>query len=169
MPQAFSRLDHLPTSVVDVLPAPNFSKSCAPLVDRTHKNESTMQKLRRVARNTDRIVTSCRPTVFTSQSKFSPSNPQTQASRSRRDFSASKMIQDPFKPARRVAGQRKDVWYLSPICASEDCVSYASIRSIVNEAAEASSVKPMVNMGQGFFGYNRTSHSTKLDKRHSWV
>ena len=27
-------------------------------------------------------------------------------------------------------------------------------RSIVNEAAERSSVKPMVNMGQGFFGYN---------------
>lgn len=46
------------------------------------------------------------------------------------------MIQDPFKPARRVAGQRQDVW------------------SIVNEAAEKSNVKPMVNMGQGFFGYN---------------
>lgn len=29
-----------------------------------------------------------------------------------------------------------------------------SHRSIVNEAAERSSVKPMVNMGQGFFGYN---------------
>ena len=46
------------------------------------------------------------------------------------------MIQDPFKPAKRVAGQRKDVW------------------SIINEAAEKSTVKPMVNMGQGFFGYN---------------
>ena len=47
------------------------------------------------------------------------------------------MVQgDPFKPAQRVAGQRQDVW------------------SIVNEAAEASTVKPMVNMGQGFFGYN---------------
>lgn len=43
---------------------------------------------------------------------------------------------DPFKPAKRVAGQRQDVW------------------SIVNEAAQASSVQPMVNMGQGFFGYN---------------
>ncbi|KAF2486442.1 pyridoxal phosphate-dependent transferase [Neohortaea acidophila] len=46
------------------------------------------------------------------------------------------MVQDPFKPAKRVSGQRQDVW------------------SIVNEAAEASNVKPMVNMGQGFFGYN---------------
>ncbi|KAK7518453.1 pyridoxal phosphate-dependent transferase [Phyllosticta citriasiana] len=43
---------------------------------------------------------------------------------------------DPFKPAARVAGQRKDVW------------------SIVNEAAAASPVQPIVNMGQGFFGYN---------------
>lgn len=46
------------------------------------------------------------------------------------------MIPDPFKPAARVAGQRQDVW------------------SIINEAAERSQVKPMVNMGQGFFGYN---------------
>ncbi|KAF2162311.1 hypothetical protein M409DRAFT_69211 [Zasmidium cellare ATCC 36951] len=47
------------------------------------------------------------------------------------------MVQgDPFKPAQRVAGQRQDVW------------------SIVNEAAQASTVTPMVNMGQGFFGYN---------------
>ncbi|GAB7342259.1 hypothetical protein MBLNU457_g0501t1 [Dothideomycetes sp. NU457] len=42
---------------------------------------------------------------------------------------------DPFKPAARVSGQRQDVW------------------SIVNEAAAASK-KPVVNMGQGFFGYN---------------
>jgi len=27
-------------------------------------------------------------------------------------------------------------------------------RSIINEAASASPVKPIVNMGQGFFGYN---------------
>ncbi|KAK4634330.1 hypothetical protein CLAFUR4_01823 [Fulvia fulva] len=54
-----------------------------------------------------------------------------------RTFSASAMVKgDPFKPAQRVAGQRQDVW------------------SIVNEAAQASSVQPMVNMGQGFFGYN---------------
>ncbi|PSK37292.1 hypothetical protein B9Z65_2034 [Elsinoe australis] len=45
------------------------------------------------------------------------------------------MRQDPFKPAARVAGQRQDVW------------------SIVNEAAGAST-KPVVNLGQGFFGYN---------------
>lgn len=46
------------------------------------------------------------------------------------------MVQDPFKPARRVAGQKQDVW------------------SIVNEAAQASPIQPIVNMGQGFFGYN---------------
>jgi kynurenine aminotransferase len=41
-----------------------------------------------------------------------------------------------FKPAARVAGQKQDVW------------------SIVNEAAAASPKQPIVNMGQGFFGYN---------------
>ena len=30
--------------------------------------------------------------------------------RTTRLFSSTKMIQDPFKPAKRVAGQRKDVW-----------------------------------------------------------
>jgi kynurenine aminotransferase len=46
------------------------------------------------------------------------------------------MVQgDPFKPAARVSGQRQDVW------------------SIVNEAA-AKSEMPVVNLGQGFFGYN---------------
>ncbi|KAF2839619.1 PLP-dependent transferase [Patellaria atrata CBS 101060] len=41
-----------------------------------------------------------------------------------------------FRPAQRVANQKQDVW------------------SIVNEAAAASPVQPIVNMGQGFFGYN---------------
>jgi kynurenine aminotransferase len=48
--------------------------------------------------------------------------------------------EDPFKPAARVAGQRQDVW------------------SIVNEAAAAYNQEhgagSVVNMGQGFFGYN---------------
>jgi len=50
------------------------------------------------------------------------------------------MRHDPFKPAKRVAGQRQDVW------------------SIVNEAAAAYNQEhgagSVVNMGQGFFGYN---------------
>ncbi|KAK4991292.1 arylformamidase [Elasticomyces elasticus] len=46
------------------------------------------------------------------------------------------MIQEPFKPAARVAGQKQDVW------------------TIVNEAAAASPIQPIVNMGQGFYGYN---------------
>lgn len=53
-----------------------------------------------------------------------------------RCFTSSMVVQDPFKPAARVAGQRQDVW------------------SVVNEAAQQSNVSPMVNMGQGFFGYN---------------
>ncbi|KAJ5665878.1 arylformamidase [Penicillium maclennaniae] len=53
-----------------------------------------------------------------------------------RGMSATAARPDPFKPAKRVAGQRQDVW------------------SIVNEAAAASPVQPIVNMGQGFFGYN---------------
>ncbi|RMY23900.1 hypothetical protein D0867_01747 [Hortaea werneckii] len=69
-----------------------------------------------------------------------PSNPFTTSPRFARTFSASTMVQDPFKPARRVAGQRQDVW------------------SIVNEAAGAYNQEhgagSVVNMGQGFFGYN---------------
>ncbi|KAJ5730086.1 kynurenine aminotransferase [Penicillium malachiteum] len=53
-----------------------------------------------------------------------------------RAMSATAPRPDPFRPAKRVAGQRQDVW------------------SIVNEAAAASPVQPIVNMGQGFFGYN---------------
>ncbi|KAK5997798.1 putative aminotransferase C6B12.04c [Cladobotryum mycophilum] len=41
-----------------------------------------------------------------------------------------------LKPAARVSGQKQDVW------------------SIINEAAAASPKQPIVNMGQGFFGYN---------------
>ncbi|KAG6040590.1 hypothetical protein E4U41_007783 [Claviceps citrina] len=41
-----------------------------------------------------------------------------------------------IKPARRVSGQKQDVW------------------SIINEAAAASPKQPIINMGQGFFGYN---------------
>ncbi|KAI9848993.1 MAG: hypothetical protein M1837_005884 [Sclerophora amabilis] len=44
--------------------------------------------------------------------------------------------EDPLRPAKRVSGQKKDVW------------------TIVNEAATNSPVQPIVNMGQGFFGYN---------------
>lgn len=46
------------------------------------------------------------------------------------------MAEEKFKPAKRVAGQRQDVW------------------SIINEAAAATPKQPVVNMGQGFFGYN---------------
>lgn len=51
-------------------------------------------------------------------------------------FSITMVRGDPFQPAKRVAGQKQDVW------------------TIVNEAATASPVQPIINMGQGFFGYN---------------
>ncbi|KAK3371869.1 pyridoxal phosphate-dependent transferase [Lasiosphaeria ovina] len=45
-------------------------------------------------------------------------------------------MSEKLKPAARVSGRRQDVW------------------SIINEAAAASPKQPIVNMGQGFFGYN---------------
>ncbi|KAL8777857.1 MAG: hypothetical protein Q9213_007676 [Squamulea squamosa] len=51
-----------------------------------------------------------------------------------------------FRPASRVAGQKQDVW------------------SIINEAATASPVQPIINMGQGFFGYNPPKFITEAAK-----
>ncbi|KAL2024131.1 hypothetical protein VTK56DRAFT_9911 [Thermocarpiscus australiensis] len=45
-------------------------------------------------------------------------------------------MSEKLKPAARVSGRRQDVW------------------SIINEAAAASPKQPIINMGQGFFGYN---------------
>ncbi|KAG8531175.1 uncharacterized protein KY384_004533 [Bacidia gigantensis] len=57
------------------------------------------------------------------------------------------MVQgDPFRPAARVAGQKLDVW------------------TIVNEGAANSPVQPIVNMGQGFFGYNPPKYVTDAAK-----
>jgi kynurenine aminotransferase len=54
-----------------------------------------------------------------------------------RSFHAAAMaLSNKLKPASRVSGQRQDVW------------------SIINEAAAASPRQPIVNMGQGFYGYN---------------
>lgn len=70
-----------------------------------------------------------------------------------RSFSITMTREDPFKPAKRVAGQKQDVWFVilqnGPIHSADHI-----FRSIVNEAAAASPVQPIVNMGQGFFGYN---------------
>ncbi|KAG9256299.1 pyridoxal phosphate-dependent transferase [Emericellopsis atlantica] len=46
------------------------------------------------------------------------------------------MASNKLKPAARVSGQRQDVW------------------SIINEAAANSPNQPIINLGQGFFGYN---------------
>ncbi|KXX82313.1 putative kynurenine--oxoglutarate transaminase BNA3 [Madurella mycetomatis] len=45
-------------------------------------------------------------------------------------------MSEKLKPAARVSGRRQDVW------------------TIINEAAAASPKQPIINMGQGFFGYN---------------
>ncbi|UZP34111.1 hypothetical protein NXS19_001927 [Fusarium pseudograminearum] len=59
---------------------------------------------------------------------------------SSRQFSSSVRIMSnqtqKLQPAARVQGQKKDVW------------------SMINEAAASSPIQPIVNLGQGFFGYN---------------
>ncbi|KAI1041526.1 hypothetical protein LB505_001649 [Fusarium chuoi] len=59
---------------------------------------------------------------------------------SSRSFSSSVSVMSnqtqKLKPAARVQGQKKDVW------------------SMINEAAASSPIQPIVNLGQGFFGYN---------------
>lgn len=52
-----------------------------------------------------------------------------------------------FSPTRRLAN------HLLPSCPKTASGSPAT-RSIINEAAAASPKQPIVNMGQGFFGYN---------------
>ncbi|KAI4241832.1 MAG: hypothetical protein L6R40_004378 [Gallowayella cf. fulva] len=51
-----------------------------------------------------------------------------------------------FRPASRVVGQQQDVW------------------TTINEAATASPVQPIINMGQGFFGYNPPKFITDAAK-----
>ncbi|KAH7087318.1 pyridoxal phosphate-dependent transferase [Paraphoma chrysanthemicola] len=51
-----------------------------------------------------------------------------------------------IKPAKRVATQRQDVW------------------SFVNEAAAKAPIQPIINMGQGFFGYNPPDFVIKAAK-----
>ncbi|KAL9126705.1 MAG: hypothetical protein Q9217_004285 [Psora testacea] len=53
---------------------------------------------------------------------------------------------DPYRPAARVAGQKQDVW------------------TIINEAATNSPIQPIINMGQGFFGYNPPKFVTDAAK-----
>ena len=65
-------------------------------------------------------------------------------------MSSTAVRSDPFRPARRVAGQKQDVWYVMLNLGNDGVVLTVSPRSIVNEAAAASPVQPIVNMGQGF-------------------
>ena len=69
-----------------------------------------MQALGRLALSTEQIATTLRTSLPRTTANLVPQRLHFQVPRSRREFSASTMIQDPFKPAKRVAGQRKDVW-----------------------------------------------------------
>ncbi|KAK3297862.1 pyridoxal phosphate-dependent transferase [Chaetomium fimeti] len=61
--------------------------------------------------------------------------PSTPLSIARR-LHTTRVMSEKMKPAARVSGRRQDVW------------------TIINEGAAASPKQPIVNMGQGFFGYN---------------
>ncbi|KAL8703748.1 MAG: hypothetical protein Q9201_003073 [Fulgogasparrea decipioides] len=61
-------------------------------------------------------------------------------------MSSNSVSTDRFRPASRVADQNLDVW------------------TIINEAASASPVQPIINMGQGFYGYNPPKFITDAAK-----
>lgn len=69
-----------------------------------------MQPLRRIVPSAHLL----RPSFHTTRNLlphiWKTANPAIDSVRLVRSFSASAMIQDPFKPAARVAGQRQDVW-----------------------------------------------------------
>ena len=108
--------------------------------------------------------------IFTGVSSLSRPNKVSSQS-----FSITMVRSDPFQPAKRVAGQKQDVWYvyefIIEICSEWKInvllfiknprvyltrVGHLKImlirfrRTIVNEAATASPVQPIINMGQGF-------------------
>lgn len=95
---------------LDVL-QPEFPVRLGQQVTEHTKNAASMQKVGRVALNTEQVVTSLRLSPQLPYFNCLRQHRHPRVNQSRRDFSASKMIQDPFKPAQRVAGQRKDVWY----------------------------------------------------------
>lgn len=101
-------------------------------------------------------IPSRRTTTTTTTTSFSPRSIDFHC----RKMSASAPKADPFKPAARVAGQRQDVWYfffkfpVSRCCAQAVLIVMRAKRSIVNEAAAASPMQPIVNMGQGFLYVN---------------
>ncbi|KAL3427159.1 aminotransferase class I and II [Phlyctema vagabunda] len=73
---------------------------------------------------------------LTNQALKSQQLPRNAGVRTSRYFHPTMAEKAKLQPAARVAGRKQDVW------------------SIVNEAAAASPIQPIVNLGQGFFGYN---------------
>jgi len=108
---------------------------------KSHLCEQSSQK-QRAMQPLKRMAVSVRPQRYIVNAAQSFSSPVRSSLHSTngnalhyqlRAFSTSTMIQDPFKPAARVAGQRQDVW------------------SIVNEAAgayqEENGAGSMINLG----------------------
>lgn len=85
--------------------------------------------------STNTIITTTTTTLRASTASITTLNPPHSSAQQKRAMASSSRG---IKPARRVTGQRKDVW------------------STVNEAAAeaAAEGKDVINLGQGFFGYN---------------
>jgi hypothetical protein len=91
--------------------SPNFLSRLAFIEGvRYRGGEISMQALGRLALSTEQVTTTLRTSLLLSNVKSSSQHLLPRVLGLRRDFAASTMIQDPFKPAKRVAGQRKDVW-----------------------------------------------------------
>lgn len=67
-----------------------------------------------------------------------------------RNMGSTPVMSDPFRPAKRVAGQKQDVWYIQNNPHFESQPIDIVDRTIVNEAAAKSPIQPIINMGQGF-------------------
>lgn len=93
---------------------------------------STAALIRSATRPTLRTNADICPTFTSLCDRLSVTNNHSQYRSPTRSLSSSARMSVKYAPAKRVAGQKQDVW------------------SIVNEAAAASPVQPIVNMGQGF-------------------
>ena len=60
-----------------------------------------------------------------------------------RTMSSTTKMEEKFAPAKRVAGQKQDVWYVGRLASHVKVYLTCQIRSIVNEAAAASPKQPI--------------------------
>ncbi|KAL9112087.1 MAG: hypothetical protein Q9187_007826 [Circinaria calcarea] len=67
-------------------------------------------------------------------------------------------------PSGQASGRAEAGCVASILHPTSEVLANWSIRTVVNEAAEASPVQPLINMGQGFFGYNPPKFVTDAAK-----